>query len=88
MNIKETRQSLYERQLWIREKIASEADEIAHLCKGEIKRGKVVSDKWDQPDLYSRRIRTCMAKMDKHIAELNCNIGADEMLQQLEVEND
>ena len=86
MNIKETRQTLYEKQLWIREKIATEADEIAHLCKGEIKRGKVVSDEWDSPWLYAEKIQTSMAKLNKHFALLNRNIGGDEMLKELEGE--
>jgi len=84
MNNEEYKRSLYEKQLYIREKIASEAGNIVQICKGELKRGKVVSDKWSWPYANAQSMLGNVARMEKALADLHINIGAAEMLDELD----
>ena len=80
---KEIKRNLYSQQLWIREKIAIEAEAIAHICKGESRRGKIIADQWYDPIQQSKSILARISRMEKHLSELNVNLGCADMLKQI-----
>ena len=84
MNINETRQHLLGKQMHLRNLISAEAQEIGHICEGQHKRGKLVSDKWDHPTHQAAQIQTSLSKMQRDLSKLFEVAGADEYLKEQE----
>ena len=87
MSINETRQHLLGKQMHLRNLISLEAQEIDHITKGQHKRGKLVSDRWEYPIGEAKQIQIAVAKLQQNLSELFANIGAEEMLDEMEKES-
>ena len=85
MNINESRKHLLGREMHLRSLISDEAQEIARICEGQHKRGKLISDKWDCSRYQAGQLQTSRSRMQKDLSTLFEVAGATEMLEEQEV---